>query len=85
MIRTALLFARALSLTLATCAIIAPSEAYAQNNMGAHPDTRPGRDHSPTLDYDTHQRKLISCMVYLPSILDPALREWCIKQSERMP
>lgn len=32
-----------------------------------------------------YDRKLQRCMVYIPTIKDTKLREWCLKQSERMP
>ena len=57
----------------------------AQNAMGSHPDTRPDRDHSGTLSYEEHQRKLALCMVELSTITDPELRKWCEAQSRRLP
>ena len=59
--------------------------ANAQNAMGSHPDTRPDRDHSGTLSFDAHQRKLASCMVEISTIADPDLRRWCLVQSKRLP
>lgn len=32
-----------------------------------------------------YDRKLQRCMVYIPTIKDTKLREWCLKQSERVP
>jgi len=61
------------------------SSANAQNAMGSHPDTRPDRDHSGTLSFDAHQRKLASCMVEISTIADPDLRRWCLAQSKRLP
>ena len=57
----------------------------AQNAMGSHPDMRPDRDHSGTLSYEDHQRKLALCMVELSTITDPELRKWCEAQSRRLP
>ena len=59
--------------------------ANAQNAMGSHPDLRPDRDHSGTLSYEDHQRKLALCMVKLSTITDPELRKWCEAQSKRLP
>lgn len=60
-------------------------EKHAQNNMGAHPDTRPDRSHASTLPYAEHEQKLAKCMVDLATITDPDLRRWCEAQSRRLP
>ena len=66
-------------------ALLLSGSANAQNAMGSHPDTRPDRDHSGTLSYAEHQRKLERCMVELSTITDPELRKWCEAQSKRLP
>lgn len=71
-----LLFAQGLLLTSATCAILAPGPLMAQNQS----QRGYAKASDPKPPY--HLR---DCMVYIPSIKDPALREWCLKQSERMP
>ena len=60
-------------------------EKYSQNNMGAHPDTRPGRSHAGTLPYAEHGQKLAKCMIDLTTIPDPDLRRWCEAQSRKLP
>ena len=65
--------------------LLCATPANAQNAMGSHPDTRPDRDHSGTLSYEEHQRKLEKCMVELSTIADPDLRRWCLVQSRRLP
>lgn len=71
-----LLIGRLLLLSAATCAIIAPGPLLAQNQS----QRGMARASDPKSPY--HLR---DCMVYIPSIKDPTLREWCLKQSERMP
>lgn len=71
-----LLFGRLILLSAATYAIIAPDPLMAQNQS----QRGMARASDPKPPY--HLR---DCMVYIPSIKDPDLRNWCLKQSERMP
>lgn len=74
-----------MKLPLIIAALLLSGSANAQNAMGSHPDMRPDRDHSGTLSYEEHQRKLEKCMVELSTITDPELRKWCEAQSRRLP
>lgn len=70
----------------ATCAILllATSPLMAQSTL--HGDVSNYREAAQReVDAKSHRDELAKCMVYLPNIKDPTLRNWCLAQSKRLP